>query len=61
MTMSYLQIALAILMTPVAALLIGFWVVSDSKKITAKAHARAARERRDAINRASGRATVSET
>ncbi|MEE2951712.1 MAG: hypothetical protein VYD57_10740 [Pseudomonadota bacterium] len=59
--MSYLQVAIAVLFTPVSAVLIALWVLRDSKKITAKAHARAAQERRDAINRASGRASVSET
>ncbi|SMC59984.1 hypothetical protein SAMN06297251_104167 [Fulvimarina manganoxydans] len=59
--MSYLQVAIAVLFTPVSAVLIALWVLRDGKKITAKAHARAAQERGDAINRASGRATVSET
>ncbi|MER0238246.1 hypothetical protein [Fulvimarina sp. MAC8] len=43
--MTTLQIAIAVLITPVSALLIAWWVLNDAKKITAQAHARAARER----------------
>lgn len=43
--MTSLQIAIAIFITPVSALLIAFWVLNDAKKITAQANARAARER----------------
>ncbi|MEN3791172.1 hypothetical protein [Fulvimarina sp. MAC3] len=43
--MSTLEIVLFGSITPIAALLIAWWVFDDAKKITAQANARAARER----------------
>ncbi|EAU42827.1 hypothetical protein FP2506_08296 [Fulvimarina pelagi HTCC2506] len=44
--MSTLEIVLFGSMTPIAALLIAWWVFDDARKITAQANARDARERR---------------